>query len=637
MGILVEELRIRNYKCYENIDVNLKESTLLLGANNAGKTSLLEALELCFTPNKRIDEELIFIKKDEVLQKDKVIIIDVLISSINDNFDDKWFELFGPFIIDEQFENKDCVALRTTIKFNVLKGEYDLERKALNSWPLSEDVTGFDDFNSNRVTNQIIESIPVFYLDAKRDILTEMGDKFSYWGKLVKDINLSEEDIIIMEENLNKINNNIVSNSDVLKHLSTSLNKITDVLDSGGSKVEINPVSRKIKDLNKGMEIRVNDEYSESFSITNQGMGTRSWTTFLTLSAYIDWKIKEMEEKEKPFHPLLLLEEPESHLHPQAQRKIYKQMKNLDGQKLISTHSPIIAAQVELNEIIHVYKKKDSSNLNYLSLNDLTQSEHRKLKEEVLKTRGDILFADTIILCEGETEEQVLPKMFNEFFGQESFELGTNIVSVNGFGNYKPFMKIARDLDIDLFILSDGEQKVIKKVTKDYNDIFINTEELNIDKHIKFLPNGTDFEKYLVDEGYTNELIEIIDSIKGKKDFVEGYILKNNGQKGKNKKTENKCQTCEQSIYEQEIKNYSGESGFSQALLDCLDSIKTEYSAEVGEMILKRIGIDRIPKIIRELFLEIAKIKNYYVPEEFMPIIIKEIQIEEEGVYAKVD
>lgn len=637
MGILIEELRIRNYKCYENVDVKLKGSSLLLGANNVGKTSLLEALELCFTRNKRIDEELVFVKKDEDLQKDKVILLDVLISSVDANFDDNWFELFGTFIIEEEFENKDCVALRTIIKYNNLKGEYDIERKALNSWPLSKDVIDFSDFNSSRVTNEIIESIPVFYLDAKRDISSELGDKFSYWGKLVKDINLSEEDIKVMEINLNEINDSIVKNSDVLKHLSTSLNKITDVMDSGKNSVVINPVSRKIKDLNKGMEIRFNDRHSESFSITNQGMGTRSWATFLTLSAYIDWKIKEMKEQDKPFHPLILLEEPESHLHPQAQRKIYKQMKNLKGQKLISTHSPIIAAQVELEEIIHVYKKRDSSNLNYLNLTDLTDNEHRKLKEEVLKTRGDILFADIMILCEGETEEQVLPKLFNEFFGQESFELGANIVSVDGYGNYKPFMRIARDLDIDLFILSDGEEKVIKKVTKDYKSIFNESEEESIDKHIKFLPNKADFEKYLVAEGYTNELIQIIDKMKGKVGFINDYIEKNNGQLGKSKPTKDKCLTCKQDIYEKEIKDYSGEVGFTSALLDCLASNKTEYSAEIGDMILKREGKDRIPKIIQELFLGISEIKNYPFKEEFNVSKIGQKDDDKEYIYAKLD
>uniref|UniRef100_UPI003242CC78 AAA family ATPase n=1 Tax=Lactococcus sp. TaxID=44273 RepID=UPI003242CC78 len=94
MGILIKELRIRNYKCYESLDVELNETSLLLGANNAGKTSLLEALELSFTRYKRISEELIFIKKDEVLNKDKEIIIDVLILPNEESFDEEWFNWF---------------------------------------------------------------------------------------------------------------------------------------------------------------------------------------------------------------------------------------------------------------------------------------------------------------------------------------------------------------------------------------------------------------------------------------------------------------------------------------------------------------------------------------------------------------
>ncbi|EHS2222575.1 AAA family ATPase, partial [Enterococcus faecalis] len=44
MDVCIKELRIRNYKCYESVDVDLKDSNLLLGVNNVGKTSLLEAI-----------------------------------------------------------------------------------------------------------------------------------------------------------------------------------------------------------------------------------------------------------------------------------------------------------------------------------------------------------------------------------------------------------------------------------------------------------------------------------------------------------------------------------------------------------------------------------------------------------------
>lgn len=628
MGIFIEELRIRNYKCYESVDVNLRNSSLLIGANNVGKTSLLEALELCFTPYQRVSNELIFIKKDEVLDRKKEIVLDVMISPTNSEFDDKWYQFFGNFVTEG--EVNDYVALRTIIKYNPLRGEYDLERKALNSWPESEEVYSYSNFNSNAVRREILEAIPVFYLDAKRDIVSEMGDKFSYWGKLVKDIKLTDDSLIEMEKHLNEINNQIISNSDVLQHLSSYLNKITEVMNSGEKNVEINPVSRKIKDLDKGMEIRFNDKDSESFPIVNQGMGTRSWATFLTLSAYIDWKIKEMETEDKPYHPLLLLEEPEAHLHPQAQRKIYSQMRNLTGQKIISTHSSIIAAQVKLEEIIHVYKKGESSKLNYINLDDLSTSDKRKIKEEVLKTRGDILFADTLILCEGETEEQVLPIFFKEFFNYEPFELGVNIIGVNGSGNYKPFMRIAKDLDINIFIFSDGEKDIIRNVKKHFKQIYGDLSEEDIERSVTFLPWESDFEEYLFTEGYQDELLKVIDIVKEKDSFINSFIKKNNGQPGKPKRTNEVCPECNQSIFEHELKDYEGQEGFKKAVVECVSNMKSDYSSRIGDLILERTTVEKIPLVIRDFFLKVALKNGYVISEQFDWANEEELYIETE-------
>lgn len=225
-----------------------------------------------------------------------------------------------------------------------------------------------------------------------------------------------------------------------------------------------------------------------------------------------------------------------------------------------------------------------------------------------------------MILCEGETEEQALPIFFKEYFELEPFELGVNILGVGGSGNYKPFMRIAKDLDIDLFIFSDGERNIIRDVKKHYIEVYGNVSKDEIKKYISFLPDESDFERYLVYADYKDELIKVIDEVKGKESFIENYIEKNDGKDGKRYRTKRVCPKCKQNIFENEIKDYQGDDGFNKALIDCLSNIKTEYSSMTAQLILKRKDIDNIPEVIRSFFYEIAEIKRYSIKSLYSKI-----------------
>ena len=56
---------------------------------------------------------------------------------------------------------------------------------------------------------------------------------------------------------------------------------------------------------------------------------------------------------------VLLIEEPEAHLHPQLQVKFIKYLESLtstlpNAQVIVSTHSPVLASSVKLNKLIHL-------------------------------------------------------------------------------------------------------------------------------------------------------------------------------------------------------------------------------------------------------------------------------------------
>lgn len=612
MGIRIKEVRVRNFRAFKSAEIKLTDNCVLIGSNNVGKTSLLQAIQIALGGSKRGSSDDIYIMANEVLPKDRKAIIDVLIVPTDEDmketseFDDVWFEHFGELRSEDINNLNQFVGLRTIISLDIIKGEYELERKGLIEWPKSEDIEVYSDYKKNRITDKVLQAIPIFYMDAKRDISSEMKDKTSYWGKMVTDIGLNEDEITQIEATLDSINNDIINRSTVLKHLSKNLSEISVTVNSAEDSVKINPVSRKIRDLNRGIDITFKDKDSESFPISNHGMGTRSWITFLTLVAYVSWKIDQMKDEKIPYHPIILLEEPESHLHPQAQRQIFKQMSDMMGQKIISSHSPMIVGQAEIEDIRHISKEKSISTINSLNTTGFIDADFRKIKQEVFKSRGDMLFAKALILCEGETEEQALPVFFKEYFGCETFEAGINIIGVKGFGNYKPFLSVAKSFNIHFYILSDGEKDTIKKVKKDLKAVFGEDKPVEEYSNVKYLDNEADFEIYLLNSGYYDELDIAMERLLGT-GYLEKCITIKDKTSMKRTKTSKKCDKCDQFIYKDELRDYSGDEGAKRALLDCIHDNKTAYSSIIADIILENRTENKIPPIIIELFDEIEK------------------------------
>jgi len=142
-GIFIKEVRIRNFRCLLSVDVELDELTVLIGQNNSGKTSFLNALFAAIGAGQRIiSNDDIWLRKGEVsAPKDRAVVIDILIRPTDDQgkltsgfpTGSPWLELWGSSIVQDDNDH-DLVAIRTSFKWNTVKGEYVLERKFLKDW-----------------------------------------------------------------------------------------------------------------------------------------------------------------------------------------------------------------------------------------------------------------------------------------------------------------------------------------------------------------------------------------------------------------------------------------------------------------------------------------------------------------------
>jgi len=500
MSIFIEKVRIRNFRSLRQVEITLSPNvTLLVGANNAGKTTFLRALGIALNAERRfISQDDLFIDKDgnALGEDERVISIDVKIipAEGHSEFDDLWLDAFG-MDVKTDASGQQFFAFRTQIEFGALNKQAQIKRYVINNWE-SDTADESSEVSAN------LSGIPFHFIDAQRDLNEDVHQRTSHFGSLTGKIEYDQAQRQALETALAQLNEDAVSSSAVLSHLRNSLAELNKTVQERGRGVEITPFPKKVRDLHKGMKVHFQDGGSDTFSLEYHGMGTRSWASLLAFKAKVSWDAAEKQGENEPFFPILGLEEPEAHLHPNAQRQVYRQLSEIKGQKIISTHSPYIAALADLSEIRHFYKASDITVLSRIGTATLSTDEIRKLKREVLQSNGELLFSKAIILFEGETESQALPIFAKKYWDIEPFEMGLTFVAVNG-NNYKPFLLLASALNIPWFIFSDYDKDGIKKgVNNALSGVGLNPDM----PHKNIVKLNMPIESYLISESYQLQL-----------------------------------------------------------------------------------------------------------------------------------
>lgn len=501
MGILLKQLRVHGFRGLDNLEIDFDSTTVLVGTNNAGKTTILKSLQLALSNSFQISDDDFFFSDD--INRDKII-IDLLFISVNEEgnqipeFEDIWATVFTESRINFDLEGNQILAFRTVIEENLIRKTFTKKQFVIDDWgDFHNETDGY--WFQKKYDNALsfyFDEIPFFYLDANRDILDDLKNKTSYLGKILSSINYDTGDKVLIENLIKDLNKETINRSDILTNLHSTLEELDTAMDNPNNTVDITPFTKKLRDLNKGVKIN----YSQ-FSMEYHGMGTRSWSSLLILKAFILQNMKLANESHVAYYPIIAIEEPESHLHPNAQKKLYSQINNIVGQKIVATHSSYIAGSAKLKEIRSICR-----NINNISIGKFIESEFdkediRKIYRQVINTRGELFFSKLVILFEGETEEQALPITIERYFNKTPIELGVDFIGVGGSGNYLPFIRFFEAFNIPYLIFSDNETEANATVVNQ-----ISKSKLNDINKVVFLSQGYDFEKELCNNGYIDEV-----------------------------------------------------------------------------------------------------------------------------------
>lgn len=177
---------------------------------------------------------------------------------------------------------------------------------------------------------------------------------------------------------------------------------------------------------------------SEPLEIAGNGLGYNNLLYMAVLLAALS---KENEGELR----LMLVEEPESHLHPQLQTLLLDSLAtaaNARTQVVTTSHSPDFASSADLDSLVIMTAIGDRSSATGRSPSTfgLTDKESRHLRKFLDVTKAEVFFARGVIFVEGIAEQLILPELAR-LLGKPLARSGVTVVNISGVA-FEPFAKL---------------------------------------------------------------------------------------------------------------------------------------------------------------------------------------------------
>ena len=350
----VTRIEIRNFRSIRHLAMDLGETTVLVGPNNAGKTAILDALRIALTRRwgqrgtgfTEYDVHLAG-DTDDPKKSEGVRIEIVAEESAAGEWPEALIADLGEIVqVDLQTEIRS-IALRTRCAWNEDSSAFEPSWEFLDA--AREPLVGV---SARRVNlERFWRYLPVFYLGALRDIGDEFSPRSQFWGRLLKALEIPADLESRAVRVLDRLNRRLLEADQRLQDIAHTLSSATTVAagDRGGA-VDLRMVPLKMWDLISKAEIILrNEPDSPWLPLPRQGQGIQSLSVIFLFQAFVDHLVRELFEPDS--EPILALEEPETHLHPQAARTLWEHVSALPGQKIVTTHSPYFVQRVPFRDL----------------------------------------------------------------------------------------------------------------------------------------------------------------------------------------------------------------------------------------------------------------------------------------------
>ena len=458
--MFLHKIQICNFRGIRDLTLILDDFCVLIGENNSGKSSVLDALRLSLTRpltgKGPVFEEYDYHLKDASADPTKAQPIQITLM-FEEREKNEWPDEVSQRLSEaEQISDDELRSVTLQVKsyFDSVTNDYITDYNFLN-------LSG-EPLITAKNPRQIIDLqklVPTFHLASLRDAGQEFRARSQFWGPFVKALEIDDEVRAELEKDLLDLNNKVLDQNTAFDNVKERLEKTAQLLPLSNTEQLSEPVSievipSRIFDILSRTQVKLVSKTGARIPIVRHGSGTQSLAVICLFDAFLQSQLKKNNSEYA--EPLLALEEPEAHLHPSAIKAVGEMLQNISGQKLISTHSGDLLASVSLNKICRLRRRNGKIVVYKLKENVLTTDEKEKLNYHIRVTRGSLLFSRCWLLVEGETEATLVPEC-GRAMSHDLYAEGVSCVEFTKAGIDK-FIKLADQLGIEWFVLVDKDQ-----------------------------------------------------------------------------------------------------------------------------------------------------------------------------------
>lgn len=455
----LSDIKIENFRGVRSLHLPLDGLTVLIGENNTGKSTVLEAIRMVLTRGFGVRRGGQFTEYDFHLKDATATPQTAEPISITLHFAEGQENEWPDAVIQQMSEvvqldtnGLNHICLQAKGAFQAETGSFETKWGFLNS-------SGAELVLKNATPlNLISRFVPLFFLSALRDASQEFGQRGQFWSGYLKSIQLPDDQREKIEEMLQKVNTSVIS-------ANAGLMEVTKKIADAGRLVPLDPadpvaleaIPTRVFDMVGKVQVHLKSSQGAKLPLHCHGEGTQSLAVLMLFQAFAASNLAEAYTPES--EPILVVEEPEAHLHPSAIRSFGSFLEMMTGQILVSSHSGDLVSRVPVMSLRRLYKHNEETKIGRVECDVFTARELQAIDYSIRLAKGHYLFSRCWLLVEGKSDYHLIPLLL-EVMGYSQDQISFSVLEFSeAFEKGESFIKLAKALGIQWFIMTDGDKE----------------------------------------------------------------------------------------------------------------------------------------------------------------------------------